>query len=164
MSWLGRVWNRLSRGQGAGYTAIYWGENLWLVEPPPLREGLVSGKLRRAKARTWAGAEINVDDHLNYTELFVLELGSGVYAPLKPAPGDPETLGELRGTVAAWQPGGEGPVEESEHVWLDEAEVARRGWSLDSPLETHALCYPMFSAGTIVPFRIWGFYVIDTPR
>ena len=164
MSWFGRLLSRFARGSGGDCTALYWGEHLWLVEPPSQREGVVSGKLRRTKARTWAGSEINLDEHVNYTELYALEIGAGVYAPLKLAPEDPAALGELRGTVSAWQPGSNGPpYEEPEHAWLDEQEVLRRGWSLDAPVETRALCYPMFSAGTIVPFRVWGFYVIDVP-
>jgi hypothetical protein len=160
VSWIRRLWSRVARSASEGRTALYWGDHLWLVQPPPERDGVVAGRLRVARARTWASATIERNEHLGYPALLALEADDGVFVPLKLAPADPVEFEQLRRDAEAWQPGTDGPpFERPEDPWLDESHALAQGWTLDAPVELRGLCYPMFSAGTIVSFRVWGYYV-----
>jgi hypothetical protein len=152
----------MSGGGSGSAIAIRWSEQLWLVEPTGEREHVVVGRLRATRARTWAAATVEVDEHLRYTHLLTIETEHGVHAPLKLAPHDGNTLAGLQGDAESWRPGrAEVPRAHEDHPWLSAEDAALRGWQVDGQLEFRGLCYPMFSAGTIVPFPIWGYYVLD---
>jgi hypothetical protein len=103
------------------------------------------------------------DEEAHYPQILALEI-DGALAPLKRAPEDPDTRARMRAEAAAWKPRegtiGAGPpyVRHEDPLLVDAAAAGLRG-PVDGIVTVTGCWYPMFQAGTVFGFQVWGLYV-----
>lgn len=152
MDWCGRAW--LTR------PLRYDHSEQW-TEPCALE-----GWLRVVSVRTWAGCMVEPEEESRYPRIVTLELANplGVHAALKLFPSDSKARDSIRRELRRYsgKPASP-PFEREQEPLLTELELERLQ-HLKGACEGQSFCgkglsYPMFRAGGVFSFAIWGFYL-----
>jgi hypothetical protein len=181
MGWFRKL---LGRDKGSGRPQgksrppqIYpWWNDDWWVAPKEPRVGQWSGTLGIARVRTWAGCCMvpaesieNAADSAGEeagdgeSTLAVLQIDDGL-VPLKWAPRAPGQRDAMERELLQWKPkpdtiGSGPPYCRDADPLLTPNDVSVLGVPVGELTTVTGFWFPMFQAGTVFGFQVWGLYI-----